>query len=196
MKKLFTMLLLSFFAISLTACEEENNEPGRNPEVTITVKDFGTIKLELYPDVAPNTVNSFIKNIEDGVYTNNSFHRVIEDFVIQGGASNVTCVIEAEVNNNPSFTGENNLDHKRGVISMARTNVYNSATTQFFIVHEDALFLDDEYAAFGMVIEGFDVLDDIAEVQTNIYDQPTTNIIIESIEVELFGNEYSDPVCE
>ena len=79
---------------------------------------------------------------------------------------------------------------------MARTNVYNSATTQFFLVHEDAGFLDNEYAAFGMIIEGFDVLDDVAGVNTNYYDGPLVKIVIESITVELFGNEYPDPVCE
>ena len=193
MKKIMTLLLTSLFIFTLTGC---TNEEAKNPEVTITIKDYGTIKLELYPEVAPNTVNAFIKNIEDNVYINNQFHRVIENFVIQGGASNVSCQIEAEVNNNPSFDGENNLSHDRGVISMARTSIYNSATTQFFIVHHDAEFLDNEYAAFGKVIEGFDVLDAIAEVQTNVYDQPTSTIIIENIEVDLFGQSYDDPVCQ
>ena len=168
----------------------------KNPEVTIIVENFGTIVVELYPDVAPNTVNSFIKNIQDGVYTDNEIHRVIENFVIQGGATNVTCRIEAEVNNNPSFRGTNNMTHDRGAISMARTSVYNSATTQFFLVHQDASFLDDEYAAFGMIIEGFNVLDSIATVNTDMYDGPLLEVVIESITVELFENEYPDPVCE
>lgn len=198
MKKLLTLVLLVTFVFTLAGCEDSKGEviPGKNPEVTITVEGYGEIVVELYPDVAPNTVNSFIKNIQDGVYTNNEFHRIIETFVIQGGASNVSCVIEAEVNNNPSFDGENNLSHERGVISMARTSVYNSATTQFFIVHEDATYLDAEYAAFGMVIEGFDVLDQIASVQVGYGGVPINDVTIESITVELWGNEYPDPVCE
>ncbi len=198
MKKLLTILLAVTFLFSLTGCDKktELNEPGRNPEVTIIVEGYGTIVVELYPDVAPNTVNSFIKNIQDGVYTNNVFHRVIEDFVIQGGQTNVTCKIEAEVNNNPSYNGENDLTHVRGTISMARTSDYNSATTQFFLVHEAATFLDNEYAGFGIIIEGFDVLDSIAEVNTYSNDSPVVEITIESIEVELFGNEYPDPICD
>lgn len=208
MKKLLTVLLAVTLLFTLSGCNRNSktdevedpgsglDEPGRNPEVTIIIEDYGTIVVELYPDVAPNTVNSFIKNIQDGVYTDNEIHRVIEDFVIQGGATSVTCNIEAEVNNNPSFKGTNDMEHDRGAISMARTNVYNSATTQFFLVHEDAGFLDNEYAAFGMIIEGFDVLDDVAGVNTNYYDGPLVKIVIESITVELFGNEYPDPVCE
>lgn len=201
MKKLLTLASLALLVLSMSGCtnkedEGDNLEVGGNPEVTITVRDYGVIVIELFPDSAPNTVHNFIKNVQDGVYTNNEFHRIIENFVIQGGASSVSCRIEAEVNNNPSFEGTNDLTHTRGTISMARTQIYNSATTQFFIVHENAPYLNNEYAAFGRVIEGLDVLDSIATVSTNYLDQPTSPIIIDSITVELFGVEYPNPVCE
>lgn len=195
MKRLLAVALLSIFMIGLSGCGQ-GDTPSQNAEVTIVFKDYGTITLELYYDVAPNTVKSFVKNIEDGVYTNNEIHRIIENFVIQGGRSTVSCKIEAEVTNNPSWEGENNLSHVRGLISMARTSDYNSATTQFFIVHEASTFLDEEYAGFGMVIEGFDVLDAIAAAQTGAGDVPTSSVVIESITVDTFGYNYEDPDCQ
>ncbi len=208
MKKILTLLLITLLSVNLVGCNreeetdeiivDENTVIEENPVITITVRDYGVIKVELYPDVAPNTVYNFIKNVEDGIYTDNEFHRIIEDFMIQGGQSDASCTIEAEVNNNPSFDGTNELSHERGVISMARTNVFNSATSQFFIVHEDSDFLDENYAAFGKVTEGLNILDQIAAVQTSgyPYDQPLTTVEIESITVDTFGYVYPDPVCE
>lgn len=196
MKRILTLLLLITVSITLTSCTKEDEGPTRNPEITIEVEGHGTMVIELYYDVAPNTVLNFIKNVEDGVYTDNSFHRIISDFMIQGGRSSSQCVIEAEANNNPSYEGTNDLSHVRGVISMARTSVFNSATSQFFIVHEDSVFLDGNYTAFGMLLEGFNVLDSIAGVYTNTADAPVITVVIESITVDTFGYDYPDPECE
>lgn len=164
-----------------------------NPLVTIVVKDMGTITLELFPSIAPNTVNNFIMYIQSGDFTNNTFHRVIEDFMIQGGNTNSTlCPINGDFSEN-GFT--NDLLHSRGVISMARTSVMNSATSQFFIVHEDSYFLDGNYATFGGVVTGFEVLDAIALVDTNLYDAPLVSVIIQSMTVDLNGYVVVDRVC-
>ena len=166
-----------------------------NPVITIVVNGIGTMKLELFPSVAPNTVNNFIMYIENGDFSNNSFHRVIEDFMIQGGNTNSTvCPINGDFASN-GFT--NDLSHFRGVISMARTGFMDSATSQFFIMHGNLKInhLDGEYAAFGGLVEGFDVLDYIALVDTNSSDAPLDMIIINSITVELNGYVATDPVC-
>ena len=164
-----------------------------NPVITITIEDFGIIEIELFPDVAPNTVNNFIMYIQDGDFTNNSFHRVIEDFMIQGGNTNsTTCPIDGDFSTNGVT---NTLEHFRGVISMARTSYPNSATSQFFIVHENSHFLDGSYATFGGMISGFNLLDYIAQVDTNSYDGPLESVVIESITVELNGYVPSTPVC-
>lgn len=211
MKKLLLMITLISLTLGLSGCQEETQDPqpdvdwstldyseylsDTNPVVTITVKDYGTIRLQLFYDVAPNTVNNFIYHIQNGTYTNNSFHRIVEDFVIQGGSSTSTCQIVAEVNNNPGYDGSNDLSHYRGVISMARTSVFDSATTQFFLMHVDYPYLDGNYAAFGGMVSGFDVLDAIATADA--YNQaPLDEIVIESITVDTKGIDYSDPVCD
>lgn len=149
--------------------------------VLITIENYGEIELELYKDIAPITVDNFIKNINNSVYENSPFHRIIKNFMIQGGSSKVEVEpIFGEFNSN-GFT--NNLKHERGVISMARTNVKNSATSQFFIVHNDSPHLDGEYAGFGKVVKGFDILDDVANVYTDMYDMPTEPVIIKSIKL-------------
>jgi peptidyl-prolyl cis-trans isomerase B (cyclophilin B) len=164
-----------------------------NPVITIVVSGIGIMKLELFPSVAPNTVNNFIMYIQNGDFTNNTFHRVIEDFMIQGGNTNSTiCSINGDFELN-GFT--NDLSHSRGVLSMARTSIMNSATSQFFIMHADYPFLDGSYASFGGLIEGFNVLDYIAVVETGVYDAPVEDIIIESISVELNGYDAEEPVC-
>ena len=164
-----------------------------NPVITIEVQGIGVMVLELFPSVAPNTVNNFIMYIENGDFSGNVFHRIIEDFMIQGGDINSTiCPIEGDFLSNGV---QNDLSHFRGTISMARTSIMNSATSQFFIVHEDSLFLDGNYATFGGLISGFNVLDYIAEVSTNAGDAPLVPVTIDSITVDLNGYEAVNPIC-
>ena len=175
----------------------EEEPTVQNPIVTITMKDGGVMKLELYPDVAPNTVKNFISLANSGFYDGLIFHRIIAGFMIQGGAYEANGMpkdtdysIKGEFASN-GFT--NDLKHTRGVISMARTQVRDSASSQFFIMHEDAPHLDGEYAAFGMLTEGFDVLDSIATVQTGYNDVPLVFPVIDTIRVETFGVDYGEP---
>ncbi len=175
----------------------EEEPTVQNPIVTITMKDGGVMKLELYPDVAPNTVKNFISLANAGFYDGLIFHRIIAGFMIQGGCYNAEGLpnepgysIKGEFASN-GFT--NDLKHTRGVISMARTQVRDSASAQFFIMHKDAPHLDGEYAAFGMLLEGFDVLDSIATVQTGYNDVPLVFPVIDTIRVETFGVDYGEP---
>ena len=158
-----------------------------NPIVSIDVVDYGIMEIELFPDVAKNTVNNFLTYVENGKYTDSTFHRIISGFMIQGGQTKDNYgPISGEFDLN-SFT--NILSHYRGVISMARTNDFDSATSQFFIVHEDYPTLDGNYASFGGLISGFDVLDKIAEEKTDFNDSPLTDIVISKVSVEL--NDYT-----
>ncbi len=170
------------------------NQSNTNPIVTIEVKGYSEpMILELYPDVAPNTVRNFIHLANSKYYDGSIFHRVIENFMIQGGAGDGTaCEIKGEFTSN-GF--KNTLLHDRGVISMARTNYPNSATSQFFIMHATSPHLDGKYAAFGKLIEGFDTLDAIATVRTNSSDRPTTDVAINSIRVDTKGIDYPKPTC-
>ena len=178
-------------AVEVEAYQEYLNET--NPRVTLVVKDFGTIVIELFPEVAPNTVRNFIQYIESGYYDGLIFHRIIENFMIQGGwGPNPACEITGEFTNN-GF--ENPLKHHRGIISMARTNMPNSATSQFFIVHKPAPHLDGNYAAFGGMISGFAVLDRIAEVATGTHDRPLEDVVIESVRIDLRGQTYETRSC-
>jgi peptidyl-prolyl cis-trans isomerase B (cyclophilin B) len=169
-----------------------------NPEVTIVVKNLGTMTLQLFPDVAPNSVRNMIKLIEEGFYDGLIFHRVIEGFMIQGGWASLmgkqdsSCVLEGEFLSNGIA---NPLNHDRGVLSMARTTVRNSATSQFFIMHQKVTSLDGQYAAFGGLTSGFNVLDVIASTPTNQDGRPLSNIVIESVTVDLKGVTYPGPVC-
>lgn len=164
-----------------------------NPVVTIEVRDYGVMQLELFPEVAPNTVHNFINLIQEGYYDGLTFHRIIEDFMIQGGrGENTNCSIEGEFNYN-GF--DNPLSHTRGVISMARTQIYDSASTQFFIVHEDSIFLNNQYASFGGLIGGFTVLDAIALADTNSQDAPDDLITITIVTVDTKGIDYDEPTC-
>lgn len=137
--------------------------------ISILMESGGEMLFELYPERTPVTVNNFLRLIEDHFYDGLTFHRVVKDYVIQGGSADNTCMcptdftIEGEFAENGHDTG---LDHSRGAISMARDDDFNSAGTQFFIVHRDAPKLDGRYAAFGKMIQGFDVLDNIAAVET------------------------------
>ncbi|MBQ8929267.1 MAG: peptidylprolyl isomerase [Oscillospiraceae bacterium] len=167
-----------------------------NPIVTITMENGGVMKAELYPDVAPNTVNNFVSLVKKGFYDGLIFHRVIAGFMIQGGDPQGIGVggpgysIKGEFNAN-GFRNE--LKHTKGVLSMARAMMPDSAGSQFFIMHEDAPHLDGQYAAFGCVTEGLDVVDAIASVATDYNDRPREDQRIRTMTVETFGVEYPEP---
>jgi peptidyl-prolyl cis-trans isomerase B (cyclophilin B) len=168
----------------------------KNPIVTIKMKSDKLIKLELYPDKAPNTVNNFIYLVKKGFYNNLIFHRVIENFMIQGGDPEGKGIggpgysIKGEFANNGI---ENDLNHTAGVISMARSQHMDSAGSQFFIMHKDAPHLDGSYAAFGRVIEGMDEVDRIAKTETDFHDKPLKDEKMISLVVDTFGFEYPEP---
>ncbi len=168
-----------------------------NPIVTIKMENDKVIKIELYPEIAPNTVNNFISLVKKGFYNEVIFHRVIEGFMIQGGDP------EGSGRGGPGYSikGEfssngfkNNLKHTRGVISMARTQDPNSAGSQFFIMHEDAPHLDGEYASFGKVIEGIEVVDEIATCDTDMFDRPCNKQMMKEVTVELFNVDYPEVI--
>ncbi|ADL53537.1 peptidylprolyl isomerase [Clostridium cellulovorans] len=168
----------------------------QNPVVTIKMKDGGIIKAELYPDVAPNTVNNFISLIKKEFYNGVIFHRVIPGFMIQGGDPNGTGVggpgysIKGEFTNN-GF--KNDLKHTEGVLSMARTMMPNSAGSQFFIMVANSPHLDAEYASFGKVIEGMEIAHKIVNTETGRNDKPVEPQVMEEVTVETFGVEYPEP---
>ena len=167
-----------------------------NPIATLKLKDGGVIKIELYPDIAPNTVNNFISLAKKGFYNGLIFHRVIRGFMIQGGCpqGRGTGGPGYQIFGEFSSNGfENNLKHEKGVISMARAMNPNSAGSQFFIMHENSPHLDGQYAAFGKVIEGMDVVDKIVAVQTDREDRPLKEQKIASMTVDTFGVEYEAP---
>lgn len=167
-----------------------------NPIVTIEMANGDIMKAELYPEIAPNTVNNFISLVKKGYYDGVIFHRIIPGFMIQGGDPDGTGMggpgycIKGEFSHN-GF--ENNLLHTKGVLSMARTMIPDSAGSQFFIMHAAAPHLDGEYAAFGKLIEGEDVLDKIATVGTDWNDRPMKPQVMNKVTVETFGVEYDEP---
>lgn len=168
----------------------------KNPIVTIQMKKGDVIKLELYPDIAPNTVNNFISLVNQGFYDGLTFHRIIEGFMIQGGDpdGNGTGGPDYSIPGEFSINGFNNtLSHEPGVISMARSQHPDSAGSQFFIMHADASHLDGEYAAFGKLLEGEDVLDKIAQVSVNWNDMPMVPQIMDTVTVDTDGVEYPEP---
>lgn len=168
-----------------------------NPIVTITMENGDVMKAELYPEIAPNTVNNFISLIKKGYYDGIIFHRVIKGFMLQGGDPNGTGTggpgycIRGEFAANGYY--ENTLKHNPGVLSMARTMIPDSAGSQFFIMHKAAPHLDGQYAAFGQIIEGMDVVDKIACVRTNWSDKPLKPQKMASVTVETFGVDYPEP---
>jgi peptidyl-prolyl cis-trans isomerase B (cyclophilin B) len=168
----------------------------KNPIVTITMENGGVIKAELYPEIAPNTVNNFIDLVNRSFYDGIIFHRVIPGFMIQGGCPDGNGTggpgygIKGEFSSN-GF--KNELKHSKGVLSMARTMDPNSAGSQFFIMVADAPHLDDQYAAFGKVIEGIDVADGIVATKTDRQDRPYEDQVIKKMEVETFGETYKEP---
>ena len=169
---------------------------AQNPVVTITMENGDIIKAELYPEIAPNTVNNFISLINKHFYDHVSFHRVISGCMLQGGDPEGTGMggpgyeIKGEFSSN-GF--KNTLKHSAGVLSMARTMIPDSAGSQFFIMHQDAPHLDGEYAAFGKVTEGMDVVNKIAAVQTDFQDRPLQPQIMQTVTVETFGTDYPEP---
>ena len=166
-----------------------------DPVATITMEDGSKIIVELYPDMAPNTVQNFIELANSGYYDGLIFHRVISGFMIQGGDPNGNGTggpgysIKGEFASN-GYTA-NTLSHERGVISMAHSTAYDSAGSQFFIMHADAAYLDGEYAAFGKVVSGMEVVDEIASVNTNSSNKPLTEQVIKSIRVKYDADKYT-----
>lgn len=220
MKKIIAYLTAAMMLIALAGCTEDKpsenpvitDEPARETksadmddelkeltentiDAVITLTDGSEIQIELYPDIAPKTVANFVKNVQEGFYTGTIFHRAIKDFVVQGGGydteyklKSVSETVEGEFEENGI---DNPLSHTRGVISMARVpSEYNSASTQFFIVQGDSTYLDGQYAAFGRVTDGMDVVDEIAECESmedppaGLSDVPETQYVIESITIE------------
>lgn len=167
----------------------------KNPIVTIEMENNKQIKIELYPEIAPISVNNFIELINKGFYNGVIFHRVIKGFMIQGGDPLGTGTggpgykIKGEFASNGV---KNPLKHSRGVISMARTMIPNSAGSQFFIMHQDSPHLDGQYAAFGQVIEGIEVVDEIANTKVGAYDKPVEPQKMKNVTVETFGVTYPE----
>lgn len=170
---------------------------AQNPIVTITMENGDVMKAELYPEIAPESVRNFISLIKKGYYNGLTFHRVINGFMIQGGCPDGTgCggpgyCIKGEFAAN-GF--ENNLLHTEGVLSMARTMIPDSAGSQFFLMHKTSPHLDGQYAAFGKVIEGMDIVNKIAECQTNPFnDRPLKPQVMKTVTVDTFGVDYPEP---
>ena len=215
MKKLFLIVMILFCSISLTACgvkedmldisfDQKGNEvelkqyDTENPVVAMYIEDYGTIVMELYPEIAPNTVNNFISLVKSGCYDNNTFHRLVPDFVLQGGDPNGMgtggpgYTIKGEFSKN-GF--ENDLKHTKWVVSMARSQDYDSAGSQFFIMLGDAENLDGEYAAFGKVIDGKENINRIVKnegVSDADSGKLTHNLTIKKAVIDLKGKEYAE----
>ncbi|MDE5817833.1 MAG: peptidylprolyl isomerase [Lachnospiraceae bacterium] len=169
---------------------------SQNPIVTIEMADGKVMKAELYPEIAPNTVNNFISLIKKGFYDGVIFHRVINGFMIQGGDPEGTGMggpdygIKGEFSQN-GF--QNDLKHTEGVLSMARSMMPDSAGSQFFIMHKTSPHLDGAYAAFGKITEGMDVVNAIAETATDYSDRPLEDQVMKTVTVETFGVDYPEP---
>ena len=167
-----------------------------NPIVTFNINGFGTVQAELYPEIAPNTVNNFISLVNKGFYNGLTFHRIISGFMIQGGdpdgrgTGGPGYSIKGEFS---SIGFSNSLKHTAGVLSMARSMMPDSAGSQFFIMHKDAPHLDGQYAAFGKVINGIELIDKIANVKTDWNDAPLDKVIIDSVTVDTKGVSYPEP---
>ena len=164
--------------------------------VKIEMEDGSVMRGELYPEIAPKTVENFEKLVNDGFYDGLIFHRVIPGFMIQGGCpkGNGTGGPGWTIDGEFTLNGfKNDLKHSRGVLSMARTNMPNSAGSQFFIMHQDSPHLDGEYAAFGKITEGMDIVNKIAAVQTDFSDRPMQPQIMQEVTVETFGVTYPEP---
>ena len=216
MKKIIVLLLAALLLLSLACAKgtaeqsaktdapaaeekdtkEETNVDKTHPIVTITMQDGGVIQLELYPEVAPESVKNFISLANGGFYDGLIFHRVILGFMIQGGdplgkgTGGPGYAIKGEFAANGV---QNDISHVRGVLSMARSSAYDSAGSQFFIVQTDSTYLDGNYAAFGRVTSGMDVVDAIARTTTDSKDKPYKDQVMETVRVETWGVEYGEP---
>ena len=167
-----------------------------NPIVTITMENGDVMKAELYPEIAPNTVNNFISLVKKGFYDGLIFHRVIRGFMIQGGCPQGTGTGGPGYHIKGEFTYngfKNDLKHTPGVLSMARTMMPDTAGSQFFLMHETSPHLDGQYAAFGKVTEGLEIVDKIAGVRTDYSDRPMVKQVIKSMTVDTFGVDYPEP---
>nr|WP_276631548.1 MULTISPECIES: peptidylprolyl isomerase [Terrisporobacter] len=176
--------------------DEVRTPPKELPIATIVIKNYGTIEAELYPHIAPNTVNNFISLANSGFYDGLTFHRIIKDFMIQGGDPNGNgsggpgYSIKGEFTKNKF---KNDLKHTEGVLSMARSQNKNSGGSQFFIMTKDSPHLDGQYAAFGKIIKGIDIVHEIENIKTGNNDKPEKDIVIESIKVDTKGIKYDAP---
>ncbi len=168
----------------------------KNPIVTIEMSNGDVMKAELYPEIAPNTVNNFISLVNKGYYDGIIFHRVIRGFMIQGGDPEGTGIGGPGYSIKGEFTMNgfpNDLKHTPGVLSMARTMMPDSAGSQFFIMHETSPHLDGQYAAFGKIIEGMEIVDKIAQTATDYNDKPLEAQVMKKVTVETFGKTYPEP---
>ena len=169
---------------------------AQNPIVTIEMENGDIMKAELYPEISPNTVNNFISLVKQGYYDGIIFHRVIRGFMIQGGDPQGTGVGGPGYSIKGEFSGngfKNDLKHTPGVLSMARTMMPDTAGSQFFIMHETSPHLDGQYAGFGKVIEGLDVVNKIAAVATDYMDKPLEPQVMKKVTVDTFGVDYPEP---
>ena len=176
--------------------ESKTTDTKGKHHAKIKVKDYGTIEVELDGDTAPITVANFVKLVNEKFYDGLTFHRIMSGFMIQGGdpLGNGTGGSDETIKGEFSSNGvENNISHKRGVISMARSSEPDSASSQFFIMHADAPHLDGQYAAFGKLVEGEDVLDSIASIDTDWSDRPRTPQVMKTVTVDTFGVDYAEP---
>ncbi|MGL5312283.1 MAG: peptidylprolyl isomerase [Peptostreptococcaceae bacterium] len=176
--------------------DEVRTPPKELPVATIVFKDYGTVEAELYPHIAPNTVNNFISLSNSGFYDGLTFHRVIKDFMIQGGDPEGTGMGGPGYSIKGEFTKnkfKNDLAHTEGVLSMARSQAKDSAGSQFFIVTKESSHLNGDYAAFGKVISGMDIVHEIENTETGANDKPVKDVVIESIKIDTKGVEYSEP---
>ena len=168
-----------------------------NPIVTFEMENGKTFKAELYPDKAPNTVNNFLSLVQKGYYDGLIFHRIIAGFMIQGGDPTGTGTGGPGYKIKGEFFGngfrQNDLSHERGVLSMARSSHPDSAGSQFFVMHAEADYLDGQYAAFGKVVEGMEVVDEIATTKTDWYDRPYETQKMKKVTAETFGVTYDEP---
>jgi len=176
------IVVIATISVIVVVTRANINKGGNNPMVLIEMEDGATMKVELYPEYAPKTVANFEKLVKEGFYDGLTFHRVISGFMIQGGDPQGTGMGGSDETIPGEFSSngfkKNTLKHTRGVISMARTTMPNSATSQFFIMHQDTPSLDGSYAAFGKVIEGIEEVDKIASVPTGASDKPLTPVVI------------------
>lgn len=199
-RNIVILFILVLILILPTGCslirEKKIENPDTNPIATLNIKDWGKVKIELNPEEAPNTVASFIELANSGFYDGLIFHRIIEGFMIQGGDPSGDGTggpgyrIKGEMPNNKF---DNKLLHEKGVISMARSPIsFDTAGSQFFITVDDQPGLDGEYAVFGKVVDGMDVVMDISKVTTDRNDRPLDDVIIKSIKVDTYGHEYPE----